>query len=899
VADSDRRLIEDAIPLDVISRACGDEKTGGRKGHPATLHLWWARRPLAASRAAVYAALVPAAGRSRTTSEDVDFFGSLCRWDADEHIIAKARNEILAAHDGVPPKVVDLFAGGGAIPLEAARLGCEVTANELNPVAHLIERMMLEYPQKYPGLAYDVRKWGNIWVDRAWEQLKDLYPPIDEGDFRPQLPGMESASSGRRPLAYLWTRTVRCPNPAMPEHEVHLVRQTWLGKKPGKMVALRPEVDHDKLTVIYPVVEAPNAEVFGFDPGEGSSGGEVACRICGAPVPGEYVKAEARAGRMGIAALAAVVLKRPSRTGRKPRGREYIPVGAYDLPNDNECLRRISAMGVSVPSEMLTAASDTGIRVHQYGLTRFQDLFTPRQLLTLMTLSGSVRTIFEEARHAGVEEGRARAVATALAMVANKVADHNSVLCRWISAASAEKSANTFTRQALPMTWDFAEANPFGGSSGDVRKYLQEVSEAIERLSVDGAPAKCVRGSAVSLPLAASSQDAVVTDPPYYDNVFYADISDFFYVWLKRSVGFLYETDLGGELTPKRNEAVVAPYRHAGNRAAARAFYEDLMLQAFREAHRILKPGAPMVCVYGHKTTSGWASLIDSLRRSGFMITEAWPLDTEMRERARGQGSAALASSIFLVARKRHPDAGVGSESEVLSLLDKIVDERLTRLEQVGVTGADLVIATVGAGLHALTRYERVEQDNGDELPAERFLDTVQTRVLDAIFGSIAGADSATRFYVAAQYSYGYLPVAFDEANNLARMCGADLDGLGGMTGRGNPPVSKVKGTIGLRDYQDRGKDERLGLPDVETGKPADLIDVVHALLWRAEHRPASLREFLVKAQPDPGQLRQVVQALAGKALRSTNGSTKSREALAAETLLVSWRSLVDDTVMV
>ena len=353
---------------------------------------------------------------------------------------------------------------------------------------------------------------------------------------------------------------------------------------------------------------------------------------------------------------------------------------------------------------------------------------------------------------------------------------------------------------------------------------------------------------------------------------------------------------LGGQLSPKRNEAVVAPYRHHGRRDEARAFYEHMMAAAFAEAHRVLKPGAPLVCIYAHKTTLGWATLVDALRAAGFTITEAWPLDTEMPERSVGQGTASLASSIFLVARRRDVDAGVGSESDVMAELDMIIAERLDRLQQLGVTGADLVIATVGAGLRALTRYERVEQDNGETLLAERFLALVQGRVLDAIFGSLASADPVTRYYLAAQYSYGYAAVPFDEANNLARMTGVDLDSPQGLTGGRNPLVLKQGSTVALRDFEDRGEDPQLGLPVEGNGQPV-LLDVAHGLLWRAEHRPSELRAYLLDARPDSELLRQVIQALAGKALRSASDSAKSREAAAAERLLVSWRRFVEDSL--
>jgi putative DNA methylase len=884
-----KRLIEDAIPIDVISRTSASEKVGGRIGHPASLHLWWARRPLAASRAAVYAALVPADGHQRNPAELAAFFDSLCRWGGPEATIRKAREEVLAANGGQPPKVVDLFAGGGAIPLEAARLGCEVTANELNPVAHLIERMMLEFPQAYPRLADDVRRWGKVWIDCSWSSLVGMYPPIlgnPPGDNDDLFGGSAAA---RTPLAYLWTRTVLCPNPALAEHRVDLVRQTWLGKKKGRMVALKPNVDRDALRVTYDVVIAATPDALGFDPAAGSSRGQANCRICGATVTYDYVRSEGQAGRLAIVPLCAVVLQ-PGR-----RGREYLPVGRYDLPDDADCVQQIGTLPVSPPEELLPIGDTRWFSTPPFGLTRYQDLFTPRQLLALCTLASGVRSTYEQMRSEGMDAGRAAAVSTALALVIDKVADHCSALCRWIAAPSYEGAANTYARQALPMVWDFAEANPFGGSSGDARKYLQETADLIETLAV-GQPVRCVRGSATSLPLPDESQDAVITDPPYYDNISYADLSDFFYVWLKRSIGFLYPDHLGGQLTPKRNEAVVTPYRHHGGKAEARTFYEQMMAGAFAEAHRVLKPGAPLVCIYAHKTTLGWATLVEALRTAGFTITEAWPLDTEMPERSVGQGTASLASSIFLVARKRPLAAGMGSEAEVMAELDKIIAERLDRLQQLGVAGADLVIATVGAGLRALTRYERVEQDNGELLPAERFLAVVQGRVLDAIFGSLASADAVTRYYLAAQYSYGYVAVPFDEANNLARMTGVDLDSQQGLTGGHNPLVSKQGSMVALRDFEDRGNDPHLGIRGEGTGPPA-LLDTAHGLLWRAEHRPSELRAYLLDARPDTELLRQVIQALAGKALRSGSDGAKSREAAAAERLLVSWRRFVEDSL--
>jgi len=885
--EHDRRLIEDFLPIAAINEVAQREKIGHAATHPRKLHLWWARRPLAAARAAVYAALVPAAERNRTPEDEARFFKSLCRWGGPQQTIDRARAEVMAANGGVPPKVLDMFAGGGAIPLEAARLGCEATAVELNPVAHLIERAMLEFPQRFPGLADDVRRWGKIWVDRAWEQLADLYPSVTPGAGQQRF--SDAAGEGRRPLAYLWTRTVRCPNPALAEHQVPLVRQTWLARKKGRYIALRTVVDRPTLTVRYEIVESPTQEGLGFDPAAGSRRGQATCPICGATVNADYVKAEGMADRLGIAPLAAVVLKESG------RGRDYLPGGSYPLPDFVECERRLADLEVEPPIEPLPVNDTKNFWVPQYGLTRLRDLFTPRQLLTLCTFADEFGSLYEAMIESGMKRDRAGAVSALLGFVLNRTADRGSALCRW--DVGSEKVNNTFSRQSLPMVFDFTEPSPFGGGSGDVTEFVDNEADIIDSLP-QSTTVSVLRSSAAELPLGDCSQDAIVTDPPYYDNISYADLSDFFYVWLKRSIGSLYPNDLGGELTPKRNEAVAAPHRHSGDRVEARRFYERLMAESFMEGHRVLKPGAPLVCIYAHKTTLGWSTLVDALRRAGFMITEAWPLDTEMPERSTGQGTASLASSIFLVARKRDSDAGTGAEREVMAELDGVIHERLERLASAGISGSDLVIATVGAGLRPFTRYKRVERENGEPLVAEQFLVTVQNRVLDAIFGGLAGADSATRFYVAGQFSYGYGFVPFAEANNLAYMTGVELGGPRGLTAGHNPLVTKKGSTVALCDFDQRGSDLRLGVPDDDLGaiRP-HVIDVAQGVLWRAEYRSRELKDYLAAAQPDVELLRRVIQALAGKALRSGSGDGKAPEAAAAERLLASWRRLVDDNL--
>jgi putative DNA methylase len=879
---SGKRLIEDLIPVGAVNAVSRREKVGRGAGHPAQLHLWWARRPLAAARAAVYATLVPVEGTPDDARSD-QFFASLCQWGASDSVIAQARERVVAANGGRSPRVLDLFAGGGAIPLEAARLGCEATAVELNPVAHLIERCTLDYPQRFgSSLAADVREYGRRWVDRTWDRVGHLYPAVraPQGE---QLNLAHSPAAERalgRPIAYLWTRTVHCPNTAGGAHELPLVRQTWLVKKTGAYIALKPVVDRAARTLRWEVVEASSVSQLGFDPAAFSSRGRASCQICGAAVDASYVKQQGIAGRMGITPLAAVLV-RP-----EGRGRDYLPAGAYPEPSTEECEAVLAALDVDPPEEPIQAHDTMNFKVPLYGLTRFRDLFTPRQLATHCALAQGVHETHAEMLADGIDPQRAEAVCAYLGLVLDRLADRGgSTLSHWHNGRGTVE--NAYARQALPMVWDFAEANPFGGAGSDAERYVSVASEVIESLAAVRR-VEVQRTSATQLPDHDGSFDAVITDPPYYDNISYADLSDFFYVWLKRSVGFLFEEHFAGELTPKKREAIVAPYRHGGEKSAARTFYEHEMAAAFAEAHRVLKPGAPLVCVYAHKTTLGWASLVEALRIARFTITEAWPLDTEMPERAIGQGTASLASSIFLVARRRDSDA-VGSYHDVLTDLDNVVAERLDRLAGAGVAGSDLVIAAIGAGLAPFTRYATVELPSGEPVAAARFLEEVQSRVLDAILRGLGAVDPATRFYVLSRYLFGWADVEFDEANNLARSAGVELsDGLG----HGPLRLADVKGkVVHLRDFSERGAEVELGVD----GGP--LIDVLHGLLWRASHAAHQIPSYLDAAHPDPDRLRSVAQALQGRALRS-EGESKASEAQACERLLGAWGRIVEDNLL-
>jgi len=1139
---NDRRLIEDYLPIQAISAEASREKSV-RKGHISTLHLWWARRPLVACRAAVYGALVPASRfvpengpdnkkQSLGRANAAKFIERLCKYPGNPAVIAEAQKHILEAHAerlthetgkkvtvedieagrAARPKVLDMFAGGGAIPLEALRLGCEAYALDLNPVAHIIELCTLVYPQKYGkpdptargmtgpknskaettwgGLAEEVRYWGNWVLKQVKAEIGDLYPPLPDPDFwnvgRAASPAAQAASqapqvaspasqaplfpslqhgvaktrrhlphwekegacyfltyrvregiglsdrakdivlenwkrwSGERydlwqvvvmsnhvhvllsplpkegdsfwtlseilhtaksytaneinktigrsgalwqeerfdhivrnpvsfeekwhyirqnackagmanqpeeypwlyenaglagrptltPVAYLWTRTVTCKNPHCCA-TLPLVKQTWLCKKEGRYVALKIVAPRGRKHVRFEVVEARSENALGFDPAAGSKGGHATCPFCGTVADSDYVKAEGCAGRMAAQPM-AIACTRPGKQGKVYLAADEV---CDATPDEKTIQRRVQKLrehtGLTVPFERIERRM-TGGSCLPYGLTDFGKLFTPRQALCLLSLTAQVRNLQTELERNGCLEDIALAVLTLVACILDKQADFNSSLCV-LKPDGGRGIVHTFGRQALPMVWDFAEANPFNAEIASWDGCIDEVVGNLADLS-GGEPAVVARGSATILPWKDGHVDAVITDPPYYDNVEYAKISDFFYVWLKRSIGHLYREHFAADGTPKKSEAVADPVRHDGSRDKARHAYETMMAQSFAEAHRVLKLAGELVVVYAHKTTLGWSTLVDALRKAGFIVTEAWPVDTETSGRLVAHDTASLASSIFLVACKRDGTVIGKYEEEVRPELGQIVRERVATLWEMGISGADLVIACVGAGLRAFTRFARVEYANGEEVPAERFLSEVETVVLESILArlsrevggnggkySLAGLDAATRFYVLWRYTYGPAELDAGEAIVFANGTHVELDGPGGLSvGRAASPalVEKKKAKYRLRDHKDRGDDAKLGMPS--DGQPAPLVDGLHRVLWLMENRPGELPGFLRDAQPNLEQMRLVAQALAGPALKGGElaNVSPSAEMAALAKLTANWRSVIEDATV-
>ena len=953
---TDPRLIEDYIPIEAISDEARREKSI-RRGHIATLHLWWARRPLVAARAAVYGALAPAPASKAEAKTAADFTAELCKYPGVASTIAAARDQLWTAHAArltvahghlvtaediaagrAPrPRVLDMFAGGGAIPLEALRLGCDAYALDLNPVAHIIQLCTLVYPQQYgapdpaargcakdgswAGLAAEVEHWGKWVLAQAQAEIGDLYPPIPDPAAGPapdggQL-GMDFLATGRgqaanllTPVAYLWTRTVRCKNPACGA-TVPLARQTWLATKDDIVIAAKPipVANSGAKRIEYRIVDAPTKELLEFDASAGTRKGNISCPFCGTVADSDYVKSEGLVGGIAVQPIAFV--------GRKPgeAGKHYLPpnlAGNVSWPDEQNLVRRINelalASGIHPPNEQIVNDAKGSAWCVMYGLDTFGRLFTPRQNLALLTFATIIRGIPQEMSRQGYSEQDSKIVTTLLGLTLSRLSNFSANLCTWFHSGGRGVK-HVFARQALPMVWDFAETNPFNEEAASWATCLDAVVSMTDSLAAEArfSKASVGRGSALSLSFPSNYFDAVITDPPYYDNVPYSNLSDFFYVWLKRSIGFLYPEHFASELTPKKSEAVADASRHENDRVNAALVYERMMQAAFSEANRVLKPNAPLIAVYAHKTTQGWATLIEAMRSAGFSITEAWPLDTENESRLVAVGNAALASLIFMVARKRTGDVVGSYETDVQPQLYRIVRERVDRLWAQGVTGADLVIACLGAGMQAFTQYARVEYANGEPVPADSFLTEVEGAVLEALlaklFGvnqaGVASVDAVTRFYILWRYSYRHATLAAGEAIVFAYPLHVELDGQGSLSQGSHALVEKKGGKYRLRDFTERGDDESLGLP--RHGRPAALVDVLHRVLWLVERQPAAIPKFLDEAVADIDQLRVVAQVLAGQALAG-NGSGGGRvlvaargaEAAALRKLTGNWRALIE-----
>lgn len=779
-----KRLIEVDLPIKRISAHSRREKSI-RHGHISTLHIWWARRPLAACRAVICAALWPDPAdpqcpesfrreakklmrkwaneylglvgaesynnfikiqRNPKLLDDqkivrqalFDFIADFANWDNStkpeyletSRALTDAAHIALGGEPGTRPLVVDPFAGGGAIPLEALRVGADAFASDLNPVAVLLNKVVLEYIPKYgQRLADEVRKWGE-WVKReAEKELAEFYPKDPDG---------------ATPIAYLWARTIVCEGPGCGA-EVPLIRGLWLSKKASRPTALQIVPRPRAKRVDFEIIEKAKAR----EVTEGTiRRGSVSCPVCGFTTPVTSIRKQLRMKRGGAsdARLICVVTTRPGEQRR-----------FYRLPTDHDLKANIRAGAELerrvrqqlggfnlVPNEPLPPQGTLGFRVQLYGMEAWGDLYTARQLLSLTTLARLVHQIGSQQ----AANGMAPVIQLCLGLAVSRLADRACGLCTWRPQADQEKVEHVFSRQALPMTWDFAEGTVLtSGTAGweDAYEPPAKLIESLSKLSL--ANGIVSKASATSHPLPDDSAAAFVTDPPYYDAVPYADLSDFFYVWLKRALPPSIAHSFSESLTPKDDECIVDEVN-----GKDRAYFERTMALVMAEGRRILSPTGIGIVVFAHKSTSGWEAQLQAMVDAGWTMTGSWPIDTEMGSRLRAMNSAALASSVHLVCRPReNPDVSLRSDDigdwrDVLQELPKRIHEWMPRLASEGVVGADAIFACLGPALEIFSRYSRVEKASGDQVTLKEYLEHVWAAVSKEALNMIFKSADATGF---------------------------------------------------------------------------------------------------------------------------------------------------------
>ena len=867
-----KRLIEVAFPLEEVSAHSRREKNV-RHGHISTLHIWWARRPLAACRAFIYASLVDDPETDAEREELLKEVADLASWDAVRHpdrvvrtkdgggsgftgteLLERARLRILSDNGGKPPKLLDPFAGGGAIPLEGLRLGCEVEASDLNPVAVLILKGTVEYPQMYGQpdsrptpdyiknagenvpqstfadgdlvedyrgnpLATDVRYWGRWIQERAREELAEFYPTDPDGSV---------------PVAYLWSRTIPCPNC---DAEIPLIRQYWLARKSNKRVALQPVIDRATNRVTFKVVEGQ--DVSGNPAQATTSRGDTKCLLCGQVVKVKDVREISRNG-LAKSVLTAVVTLSIGANGKKYResihhdALSYHSAESYLLRLTNEIKSDLSI----IPDEPLSHYPGR-INVNEYGLNTFGKLFNGRQLLALATFTRLVGEAHTEMLRNGLDSKYAIAIATYLGLAVSRYADYACTLATW--KPDAEAVVHGIPRQALAMVWDYAEQAPLLGAGGSFAAMVERVVTGMETAIVG-------RPSAVVNQIDARGKrekrfTSVVTDPPYYDSITYAELSDFFYVWLKRSIGMLYTDLLGLPLTPKRDQVVMNVYATNGSensrirKEMAREHYVAGMAQSFQSIAQSLETDGIVGIVFAHTHPDAWATLIEGLLDARLIPDASWPIDTEMETKMSGRSQARLKTSVWMACRKRKKEANDGFLSDVLDEMRPIIRERLLYFWSKGIRGADFFISGIGPALSVFGHHTRVLRPDGSVVSVRDFLDIVRRestavaleQVLDG--ADLGQVDPITRQYVTWVWSYSRTPLDAGETIALCLATGAAYDEMTRPHSIATEAREKSKKVVRLRTIRQRAMDdEDLGFGS--SARPTPLIDELQHAAW-------------------------------------------------------------------
>ena len=756
-------------------------------------------------------------GNPLETTHKQAFIAELAKWEnaLKPLWIEQARRDILESHDGKPPKVLDPFGGRGAIPLEALRLGCETHACDLNPVSVLIQKCTLEYPQKYgQRLHDDFQKWAARVIEQAEPELAPFYP---------------KEADGANVFAYIWARTLPCQNLEC-SATIPLMRQFWLAE--NKDIALYP-YDADGALAFRIVGPGYEPTLDDFKPAAGSvTRAAVTCPLCKNTIPAKDTRRLFQEGMAGEK-MVAVVTHRPNVTGKRYRlatdEDEAVFRQAQSRLLEKQALLKEKWGFAPVPDEPTPSAKVLGFGIGNYPLNTYGELFNARQQLALVTLVEKIRDAYSRIlSQVDGDAEYARAVTTCLGLWLDRIADMGSNLCLW--RGGMEIVEKLFGMQTMPMVWDYGEAHPLRVAANRLRTF----SKPMEHLTqMDVPPATVQQASATKLPYPDNTFDAVLTDPPYYDNVGYSYLSDFFYVWLKRSVGYLYPELFEKSLSPKDGEIVAYKHREGGPQAGKR-FFETELTKAFSEMHRVLKPNGIAGIVYAHKSTEGWEAMINALLDSGLVVTAAWPIDMEKKVRWRSYNSAALTSSIYMVARKTEREEW-GTYREVLQELEVHLKEKLFTLWEWGFSGADLFIAAIGGGIEVFGKYREVLDNDDEPIRVGQMIEDIRA-ILERFDGEQAGAAGShlTRFYLRWRRENGEKPVPFNDANKLAQSLGLELAvewGAGSF-------IRREKTFIRVLGPQDRNVST---LSDSE-----ELIDVLHHALrlWSSGERAAMIQRL-------------------------------------------------------
>lgn len=816
---SKRRLIEEELPLEVVNAESAREKSL-RHGHISTMHLWWARRPLAMSRAVVFGTLMPDPGDHEGRQAVMSALAEASRFEAatDPNRIGRLRELLAEAYPEGPPKVLDCFAGGGAIPLEALRLGCETTAIDLNPVASLIESCVLEYPQRFAAtgplgqdlFADDFVKWAQ-WIEHRTEpEIAKVFPV---------------RADGRKPSVYFWARTMSCPNPTC-RAEIPLLSSYWLANSGRRTVWTEVSGERGRIELRVCVGTPPKDRDMSVGTVRASS---VTCPGCGTSTVARDVREYGKTIGFGRRLYAVLDIDGGQRTYREPTLDEVH--GAQELAP--ELLKALPDLpdGVSaVPDEEMVKSQYRRYGNLVYGIDTFAGLFNERQLYVLGVLCRAVRDAHDAMLREGMDPERATAIASYLGLLVDKLADYNSTFCGW--HVTGEKIRDTFARQAIAMVWDYTEIDPFERVSGGWTAHTRWIELALRHCATIEFPARVARGDAQHLAFGDETFDAVIVDPPYYDAIQYGDLSDFFYVWLKRSVGHLHPLLFSTPLTPKQQEVIESRADRRSAEYISHDEFERRLQGALGEMARVVKADGVVAIVFAHTDVQAWERLLRALQAARLVVTTSWPMRSEMATRTTAAISAVLGSSVVLVCRPK-PVGEEGFYDDVVRALEERIAERLDAFEEMGLVGADYFVSAIGPAFEVFAQYTRIVRLSGDVVDVADLMvlarQAVARHAMRRLLGSesLAALDPESLFYLTWRWAYLTAAVPADEAYKLERAFDVDLGGLAHPGG-----LAKQTGS----NFALLGPHERKGLR-LSIAPP--IVDVLHVAcqLWDAGRR--------------------------------------------------------------